>query len=46
LRKGDESTLNIELKSAYDAYLANWVRMREHSRKLPYTGPIITTPPA
>lgn len=37
LSKGDESTLNIELKSAYDAYLKNWVKMREHSRKLPYT---------
>jgi hypothetical protein len=39
LSKGDESTLNIELKSAYDAYLKNWVKMRDHSRKLPYTPP-------
>lgn len=46
LSKGDESTLNIELKSAYDAYLANWVKMREHSRKLPYPATTTTTPPA
>ena len=36
LSKGDESTLNIELKSAYDAYLRNWVKVRKHSRKVPY----------
>ena len=42
LSKGDESTLNIELKGAYDAYLKNWVKMRDHSRKLPYTAPATT----
>jgi hypothetical protein len=36
LSKGDESTLNIELKGAYDAYLNNWVKIRKNSRKLPY----------
>jgi hypothetical protein len=36
LSKGDEVTLNIELKSAYTAYLRNWERIRAHSRKLPY----------
>jgi hypothetical protein len=36
LSKGDEVTLNIELKSAYTAYLRNWQRIRAHSRKLPY----------
>lgn len=39
LSKGDESTLNIELKSAYDAYLRNWIKIRDHSRRLPYTRP-------
>ena len=39
LSKGDESTLNIQLKSAYDAYLANWNRIRANSRKLPYIQP-------
>lgn len=36
LSKGDEVTLNIELKSAYSAYLHNWEKIRVHSRKLPY----------
>ena len=36
LSKGDESSLNIELKSAYDAYMDNWVKLRKHSRKVPY----------
>lgn len=36
LNKGDESTINIELKSAYTSYLANWVKVRNNSRKLPY----------
>lgn len=36
LNKGDESTLNIALKSAYNSYLGNWVRVRNNSRKLPY----------
>ena len=35
LSKGDESTINIELKAAYDAYLRNWVRIRDHSRQIP-----------
>ncbi len=37
LSKGDESTLNIELKSAYDSYRRSWERVRAHSRKLPYS---------
>jgi phosphatidylserine/phosphatidylglycerophosphate/cardiolipin synthase-like enzyme len=36
LSKGDELTLNIELKSAYNAYLNNWQTLRKHSRKVPY----------
>ena len=36
LSKGDESSLNIELKSAYNAYLKNWETLRKHSRKVPY----------
>ena len=36
LSKGDESTLNIELKGAYGAYLNNWEKIRRNSRKLPY----------
>jgi hypothetical protein len=38
LNKGDEVTLNIELKSAYAAYVRAWQRVRAHSRKLPYYG--------
>lgn len=38
LSKGDEVTLNIELKSAYLAYLRNWNKIRVHSRKMPYSG--------
>lgn len=38
LSKGDEVSLNIELRSAYLAYLHNWDRIRAHSRKLPYAG--------
>jgi phosphatidylserine/phosphatidylglycerophosphate/cardiolipin synthase-like enzyme len=36
LSKGDESTLNIELKSAYVAYRNNWEKIRKHSRKVPF----------
>ena len=36
LSRGDESSLNIELKSAYDAYVTHWVNLRKHSRKVPY----------
>ena len=36
LSKGDESSLNIELKSAYNSYLDNWEKLRKHSRKVPY----------
>lgn len=36
LRRGDESSLNIELAGAYNQYLSNWHQIRKHSRKLPY----------
>jgi len=36
LSKGDESTLNIRLRSAYKAYLRNWEKVRRHSRKVPF----------
>jgi hypothetical protein len=36
LSKGDETTLNIALKSAYRDYLHNWNDIRRHSRRLPY----------
>lgn len=35
LSKGDESTLNIELGSAYNAYLRSWETIRNHSRRIP-----------
>ena len=38
LRKGDENSLNIALRSAYSDYLRNWNVIRAHSRRLPYTG--------
>ncbi len=37
LSKGDESTLNIRLRSAYNAYLRNWETVRRHSRKVPFS---------
>lgn len=37
LSKGDENSLNIELKSAYNDYLRNWNNIRNHSRRLPYS---------
>jgi phosphatidylserine/phosphatidylglycerophosphate/cardiolipin synthase-like enzyme len=37
LRKGDENSLNIDLKSAYTAYLRDWNMIRAHSRRLPYS---------
>ncbi len=37
LSKGDENSLNIRLKSAYKKYFADWVRIRKHSRRLPYS---------
>ncbi len=37
LSKGDESSLNIRLKSAYNAYLRNWETVRRHSRKVPFS---------
>jgi hypothetical protein len=36
LNKGDEVSLNISLASAYKSYIADWTRIRKHSRKLPY----------
>jgi hypothetical protein len=36
MTRSDESTLNIEQKAAYNAYLKNWTQIRNHSRRLPY----------
>jgi len=36
LSRGDETTLNISLKSAYQDYVKNWNQIRNHSRRLPY----------
>jgi hypothetical protein len=36
LSRSDETTLNIGLRSAYEGYLKNWDRIRDHSRRLPY----------
>jgi hypothetical protein len=36
LSRGDETTLNISLKSAYRDYVKNWNQIRKHSRRLPY----------
>jgi hypothetical protein len=36
LSRGDETTLNISLKSAYQDYVKNWNQIRKHSRRLPY----------
>lgn len=35
LTKGDEISLNIATKSAYDSYIADWVMIRNHSRQIP-----------
>ncbi len=37
LRNSDESTLNIETRPAYNQYVGNWVQIRKHSRRLPYS---------
>ena len=36
LSRGDEVSLNISLRSAHVDYIADWVRIRQHSRRLPY----------
>ncbi len=36
LSLGDETSVNINLKSAYQAYRHNWDVIRAHSRRLPY----------
>ncbi len=36
LSRGDEVTLNIAKAPVYRQYLRNWVRIRNHSRSLPY----------
>ncbi len=35
LSLGDENTLNVSLRSAYDAYRREWSRIVSHSKKLP-----------
>lgn len=35
LSRGDENSLNIKLASAYKAYIGDWNRIRNHSRRLP-----------
>ena len=35
LNRGDENSLNINLASAYKAYIGDWSRIRNHSRRLP-----------
>ena len=35
LSRGDETTLNIAAAPAYRQYLRNWVRIRNHSRRVP-----------
>lgn len=37
LNKGDENSLNISMKSAFQKYLGEWTRIRNHSRRLPYS---------
>ena len=37
LSRGDEVSLNISLRSAYAHYIASWARIRQHSRRLPYS---------
>jgi hypothetical protein len=36
LSRGDETSLNIALRSAYADYSADWERIRQHSRRVPY----------
>lgn len=36
LSKGDEVTLNVAKKSAYNDYIDNWNVVKRHSRRLPY----------
>jgi phosphatidylserine/phosphatidylglycerophosphate/cardiolipin synthase-like enzyme len=36
LSRGDETSLNIALRSAYADYLADWNAIRRHSRRAPY----------
>jgi phosphatidylserine/phosphatidylglycerophosphate/cardiolipin synthase-like enzyme len=36
LSRSDETTLNIGLRSAYNSYLRDWTKIRDHSRRLPY----------
>ena len=36
LSRGDETTINVALPSAYTRYLANWNIVKHHSRRLPY----------
>jgi hypothetical protein len=46
LTKGDEVTLNIATKAAYDQYIADWTMIKNHSRKIPApptTSPRVTT---
>jgi hypothetical protein len=35
LSKGDEISLNIATKAAYNSYLGDWVMIRNHSRQIP-----------
>jgi hypothetical protein len=37
LSLSDETSLNIGLRSAYEAYLKDWDNIRDHSRRLPYS---------
>ena len=36
LTRGDETTLNIARKRAYQQYVKHWNAVRKHSRRLPY----------
>ena len=36
LSRGDETTLNVELRGAWSQYMRNWNAIRNHSRRLPY----------
>lgn len=37
LSKGDENSLNINMKSAYLKYIREWVAIRNHSNRLPFS---------
>jgi len=37
LSLSDETSLNIGLRSAYEAYLKDWDNIRDHARRLPYS---------